>query len=60
MIAKMINYAIQDSQRYMQLTKEHLLMYLAAFIICILIAVPLGYICAKHEKYQFRWWQLPI
>lgn len=50
MIAKMINYAIQDSQRYMQLTKEHLLIDLAAFIICILIAVPLGYICAKHEK----------
>lgn len=50
MIAKMINYAIQDSQRYMQLTKEHLLIDLAAFIICILIAVPLGYICAKYEK----------
>ena len=48
MIAKMINYAIQDSQRYMQLTKEHLLIDLAAFIICILIAVPLGYICAKQ------------
>lgn len=50
MISEMINYAIQDSDRYILLIKQHIVLDLLAFAICVFIAVPLGYLCAKKEK----------
>lgn len=50
MISEIINYAIQDSDRYLLLIKQHVVLDLLAFTICVFIAVPLGYLCAKKEK----------
>lgn len=50
MISDIINYAIQDKDRYLLLIRQHLTMSIITFIICVVIAVPLGYLCAKKEK----------
>lgn len=50
MISNIINYAIQDKDRYLLLIRQHLMMSIITFIICVVIAVPLGYLCAKKEK----------
>lgn len=50
MISDIINYAIQDKDRYLLLIRQHLTMSIITFIICVIIAVPLGYLCAKKEK----------
>lgn len=50
MISDIINYAIQDKDRYLLLIRQHLMMSIITFIICVVIAVPLGYLCAKKEK----------
>lgn len=50
MISDIINYAIQDKDRYLLLIRQHLMMAIITFIICVIIAVPLGYLCAKKEK----------
>ena len=46
----MINYAISDSDRYILLIKQHLELDIVAFAFCMIVAIPLGYICAKYEK----------
>ena len=50
MISEMIKYAIQDSDRYLTLIEEHIIIDAVTLIICILIGVPVGYLCAKKEK----------
>ena len=50
MISDMIQYAIKDSDRYIMLIEQHLLMDAVALFICVIIGVPVGYLCAKKEK----------
>lgn len=50
MIESMIDYAMQDHDRYVLLIEQHIIIDVVAIFLCVIIAVPLGYICAKHEN----------
>ena len=50
MISKIIEYMLGDSERYLLLIQQHLIIDAVALAICIVIALPFGYICAKSEK----------
>lgn len=53
MIAEMIAYIEKDYERYLTLIEQHIVLDLAAFLICMVVALPLGYLCAKKEKIAF-------
>lgn len=46
----MIAYIQKDYERYFTLIEQHVILDLIAFVICVGIAAPLGYLCAKKEK----------
>ena len=50
MILDMIQYAIKDSDRYIMLIEQHLFIDVVVLLICIIVGVPIGYLCAKKAK----------
>lgn len=46
----MVEYLQDDFPRYITLIQQHLLMAAIAITICCLIAIPLGYVCAKSDR----------
>lgn len=49
MISEMVTYVVQDSERYITLIEQHILIDVIALVICIMVSLPLGYWSAKKE-----------
>lgn len=49
-LSKAWNYFLENKERFWNAFISHIELDIVCLAICILIAVPLGYICAKHKK----------